>query len=190
MSLFHKNDNVTDADFCNATEEEQQTIGQRITQMRKDRSYTQSEFAAMLDVTAQAVSKWENDISCPDIYLLPRIAEIFGITVDELLTGNKPFNRQEPENVTVKSEQPDESKLKLAIKIEKPGQKPINIALPFMMIKKLAGLGGSIASILGTNAVSREQIDQILSMIDEGMTGKLIDIVAEDETHVVIEVTV
>ena len=46
---------------------------------------TQDQLAEQLGVTAQAVSKWENDQSCPDITMLPRLAEIFGITTDALL---------------------------------------------------------------------------------------------------------
>jgi transcriptional regulator with XRE-family HTH domain len=42
--------------------------------------------AEKLNVTAQAVSKWENDISCPDIMLLPKIALMLSVTVDELLS--------------------------------------------------------------------------------------------------------
>ena len=50
---------------------------------------TQEELAAKLAVSAQAVSKWENDITCPDVMTLPKLAELLGITVDELLSGKK-----------------------------------------------------------------------------------------------------
>lgn len=63
----------------------EQTLGKRIMQNRKRLGLTQDQLADKLGVTAQAVSKWENDQSCPDISTLPKLAEIFGITVDELL---------------------------------------------------------------------------------------------------------
>lgn len=63
----------------------EQTIGKRISENRKRLGLTQDALAEQLGVTAQAVSKWENDQSCPDITMLPRLAEIFGITTDELL---------------------------------------------------------------------------------------------------------
>ena len=63
----------------------EQTMGKRISQNRKRLGLTQDALAEQLGVTAQAVSKWENDQSCPDITMLPRLAEIFGITTDELL---------------------------------------------------------------------------------------------------------
>lgn len=67
----------------------EQTLGKRISQYRKNLGMTQDKLAEQLGVTAQAVSKWENDQSCPDITTLPKLSEIFGITTDELL-GRKP----------------------------------------------------------------------------------------------------
>ena len=70
----------------------EQSLGKRISQYRKSKGLTQDKLAEQLGVTAQAVSKWENDQSCPDITMLPKLAEIFDITTDELLgrsTGQK-----------------------------------------------------------------------------------------------------
>ncbi len=55
---------------------------------RKRLGLTQDQLAEKLGVTAQAVSKWENDLSCPDITMLPKLAQIFGVTTDALL-GNE-----------------------------------------------------------------------------------------------------
>lgn len=63
----------------------EETLGRRIAARRKTLGLTQDALAERLGVTAQAVSKWENDQSCPDISLLPRLAEIFDVTTDELL---------------------------------------------------------------------------------------------------------
>ncbi len=63
----------------------EETLGKRIVANRKRIGLTQDQLAERLGVTAQAVSKWENDQSCPDIATLPRLAEIFGITTDALL---------------------------------------------------------------------------------------------------------
>lgn len=69
----------------------EQTLGKRIVTNRKRMGLTQDQLAERLGVTAQAVSKWENDQSCPDITMLPKLAEIFGITTDELL-GREPVH--------------------------------------------------------------------------------------------------
>ena len=76
----------------------QETLGKRIAANRKRLGLTQDRLADLLGVTAQAVSKWENDQSCPDIQTLPRLAEIFGITTDALLgTGRAVETTVEPE---------------------------------------------------------------------------------------------
>ena len=62
-----------------------QTLGKRIVYHRKRLGLTQDKLAERLGVTAQAVSKWENDQACPDISTLPRLAALFGVTTDELL---------------------------------------------------------------------------------------------------------
>ena len=68
----------------------EQTLGKRIAENRKRMKLTQDQLAEKLGVTAQAVSKWENDQSCPDITILPQLADIFGITTDELLGRDAP----------------------------------------------------------------------------------------------------
>ncbi len=73
----------------------EETLGKRIVQNRKRLGLTQDALAERLGVTAQAVSKWENDQSCPDITMLPRLAEIFGISTDALLGLEPPAKEAE-----------------------------------------------------------------------------------------------
>ena len=60
------------------------TLGNTISKYRKALGITQEALAQQLEVTNQAVSKWESDQCCPDVMLLPRLADLFGITIDEL----------------------------------------------------------------------------------------------------------
>lgn len=60
------------------------TLGNKIAQCRRKLGLTQEALAQKLEVTNQAVSKWETDQCCPDTMLLPKLAEIFDITIDEL----------------------------------------------------------------------------------------------------------
>lgn len=85
----------------------EQTLGKRIMENRKRLGWTQDRLAEQMGVSAQAVSKWENDQSCPDISLLPKLAELFGITVDELL-GHKTEKVYEAE--VVREDEKDEDK--------------------------------------------------------------------------------
>ena len=78
----------------------EQTLGKRIVHHRKKLGLTQDQLAEQLGVTAQAVSKWENDQSCPDITMLPKLASIFGITTDMLL-GSAPEETVTASQVTV-----------------------------------------------------------------------------------------
>ena len=78
----------------------EQTLGKRISALRKAKKMTQDQLADQLSVTAQAVSKWENDQSFPDITMLPRLAEIFGCTTDELLGIGQSQKVYEAEVVT------------------------------------------------------------------------------------------
>ena len=60
------------------------TLGTQIALLRKQHGITQETLAQQLRVTNQAVSKWESDQCCPDVTLLPKIADIFSISIDEL----------------------------------------------------------------------------------------------------------
>lgn len=77
----------------------EETLGKRIVANRRRLGITQDRLAEQLGVTAQAVSKWENDQSCPDITMLPKLAEIFGISVDCLLGLSEPEKVREAELV-------------------------------------------------------------------------------------------
>ena len=63
-------------------------IGNRIKELRKQRGITQEQLADRIGVSFQAVSKWENNISLPDITLVPSLASYFGVSMDELFDYN------------------------------------------------------------------------------------------------------
>ena len=64
-----------------------QTPGMMISSLRKERGMTQLELAEKMGVTDKAVSKWERDLSFPDINSIPKLAEIFDVSVDDLMQG-------------------------------------------------------------------------------------------------------
>ena len=76
-------------------EEMTMTLGATIAALRKQRGLTQEALAQKLEVTNQAVSKWESDQCCPDIQLLPALADIFGVTIDALFGRNTAPAEQE-----------------------------------------------------------------------------------------------
>ena len=62
-----------------------QTLGMMISTLRKEKGMTQLELSEQMGVTDKAVSKWERDLSYPDINSIPKLAEIFEVSVDELM---------------------------------------------------------------------------------------------------------
>ena len=76
---------------------EKQTLGQKIAELRKAKNMTQLELATKLNITDKAVSKWERDISCPDINTFPKLAEILEVSVDELLQSSA-VSKEETKN--------------------------------------------------------------------------------------------
>lgn len=62
-----------------------QTLGNMIAALRKEKGMTQLDLAEKMGVTDKAVSKWERDLSCPDVSSIPKLAEILGVSLDELM---------------------------------------------------------------------------------------------------------
>ena len=60
-------------------------IGEYILNYRKQNGLTQGEFGELLGVSPQAVSKWERELCFPDIFLLPDISELIGVSIDEMM---------------------------------------------------------------------------------------------------------
>ena len=71
------------------------TMGMIIAAKRKELGMTQLELAEKMSVTDKAVSKWERDLSFPDVTSLPRLAEIFGMSVDELMQVKQASQEEE-----------------------------------------------------------------------------------------------
>ena len=76
------------------------SIGERIIQLRKEQGISQGQLADALDVTRQAVSKWENDLSAPDTIKLIQLADLLDTDVEYLATGRKSFGLRPPKVIT------------------------------------------------------------------------------------------
>ena len=74
------------------------TFGEKLLKLRSDAGFSQDKLAEMLDVSRQSVSKWERDLSYPDITTIPKLADILGVSADELLkcrTESKETDKKE-----------------------------------------------------------------------------------------------
>ena len=107
--------------------EYKETMGKRISDLRKQKGMTQEQLAQKVGVTAQAVSKWENDLSCPDISILPQLSEALGVTTDELL-GRAPLQVNTAEKTNAKS------RAHISVKLRMSGVEKLVMALLLMGI--------------------------------------------------------
>ncbi len=102
------------------------SIGERIIELRKEQNISQGQLAQAMDVSRQAVSKWENDLASPDTLKLIKLAEYLDTDIEYLATGRKTFGRRPPVVVeTVKTvekivEKPVEKIVEKRIEVEKP----------------------------------------------------------------------
>ena len=154
------------------------TLGERIAYYRKRRGLTQEQLAEQCSVTPQAVSKWENDVSYPDITLLKTLARTFGISVDELLDdGQGPVTR-------LAEGKPDTDKMLLRVRVNggREGKEKVNINLPVKLIEILVSNDALMNKIGGGKSDWIKSIDfkQILTLISLGVTGKLVEVQGDE----------
>lgn len=88
-------------------------FGPKIAYYRKLNGLTQSELAKLIGISCQAISKWEQQVCCPDILCLPKLANIFGITIDELFGTSR--ERETVYELTDELPWADDGKLRIAL---------------------------------------------------------------------------
>lgn len=93
------------------------SIGERITELRNQNHLSQYQLAQVMEVSRQAVSKWENDQSFPDAQNLIRLAEILDTDIEYLTTGRRSFGRRPP--VVIKSTETVEKVVEKPVIVEK-----------------------------------------------------------------------
>ena len=159
------------------------SLGEKIASLRKAKGMTQEVLAEKCSVSAQAVSKWENDLTAPDISLLPRLSELLGVTVDELL------GVQRAEVVAVNKETVDLTKMLLKVRINSKDGDKVNLNLPLSIAELLIKNGGIVIGDDKNNklgALNGIDFEQILALVKEGTIGKIVDIESADGDKVEI----
>ncbi len=151
-----------------------ETIGNRISKYRKEKGMTQEELAGKLGVSSQAVSKWENDASCPDISLLPELCRILGISTDELLTGNTNEVRLVPVE-----QRKSLDELTLRVRVNSAEGDKVRVNLPMSLVKVAMEIGVQINAD-GTNALKNVDLEKVLKLVECGAIGKLVEVESAD----------
>mgnify|MGYP003290849446 FL=1 len=164
-----------------------ETIGKRIANLRKEKNLKQDNLAEMLNVSPQAVSKWENDLTCPDISILPSLAKILGVSVDELLSGKQEI---EPVVTLVPEEKrKDIKEMMLRITVESVEGDKVRINLPVPLIQAAIEMGLDISEVSGNNNLKNIDFTKILEMAKKGAVGNLVEVESAegDKVNIFIE---
>ncbi len=154
------------------------TIGTRISKRRKELDMTQEDLAIKLGVSAQAVSKWENDASCPDISLLPKLVKELDITTDELLSGKTSKVQVLPE-----TQRKSLDELTLRIYVFSHDGNKVKVNLPMSLVKIGLELGINIAPNYcnGKIDVLKDiDLEKIMELAERGVIGKLVEVETAD----------
>lgn len=153
-----------------------ETLGERIARLRRAKDLRQEALAEALNVSPQAVSKWENDGSCPDISLLPKLAAMLDVTVDALLSGE-----QEPQTRLVPAaERKRPEELMLHIRVHSSDGDKVRVNLPMAMVKMGVEIGMQLPQVSGNDALKGVDLAQIMAMVDQGLVGKLVEVESAD----------
>lgn len=154
------------------------TIGKRIAALRREKGLKQDDLAQMLEVSPQAVSKWENDQTCPDIALLPKLAQILGVSVDELLSGKQ---EMQPAVTLVPEEQRKDIKdMMLRIMVDSKNGDKVRVNLPMALVQMAVEMGMEMPQISGNAALKNINWMQIMELVRQGAMGNLVEVESAD----------
>ena len=152
------------------------TIGKRIALLRRRKGLTQEELANHMGVSPQAVSKWENDQTCPDISLLPKLSKLLGVTTDELLTG-----KQEETAVRVlpPEQRKDVKDMILRIVVDDADGDRVRVNLPLGLVEVALEIGMEMPQING-DALKGIDLRKVLELVRQGVVGNLVEVDSAD----------
>lgn len=153
------------------------TIGKRIGLLRRQKGLTQEELANHMGVSPQAVSKWENDQTCPDISALPKLAQLFGVTVDELLSGKEELPAV---RVLPPEQRKDPKDMLLRITVDSADGDRVRVNLPMALVEIGLEIGMEMPQINGNDALKGVDLKKILELVRQGLVGNLVEVDSAD----------
>lgn len=148
-----------------------ETMGSRIVDFRKQKGYTQEQLAEQMGISPQAVSKWENDQSCPDVGIIPQLAEVLGVTLDQL------FGLRPTVQLMAAASLEEIDRRMIRVLVNSANGDKVKVNLPVMLVRTLVK-SDAILKLMGEGAdlVRNLDFDQIFSLIDCGVMGKLVEV--------------
>ncbi len=154
------------------------TLGRRIQALRKEAGLTQEALAEKMGITAQAVSKWENDLSCPDIMTLPLLCKVLHTTADTLLTGESAASAP-----SVPAKKPEELVVRMTIVTEDGDRFQVNLPFTVFRLTALHDMlsftvsldEGEVAVDDFLRTLQDMDLKQLVRLIEDGARGVLAD---------------
>ena len=153
------------------------TIGKRIAHLRKEKGLTQEELAQHMGISPQAVSKWENDQTCPDISALPKLARLFGVTVDELLEGREALPAV---RILPPEQRRDIKDMILRVTVDSAQGDKVRVNLPMALMEIAMEIGMEMPQINGNDALKGIDLKKVLEMVRLGFVGNLVEVDSAD----------
>ena len=153
------------------------TIGKRIALLRKEKGMTQEDLANAMGISPQAVSKWENDQTCPDISALPKLSKLLGVTVDELLSGKEELPAV---RVLPPEQRKDMKDMLLRITVDSADGDRVRVNLPMALVEVAMEMGMAMPQINGNEALKGIDLKKVLEMVRLGCVGNLVEVDSAD----------
>lgn len=160
-----------------------ESLGQRLARLRKEKGLTQEEVGKHLNISAQAISKWENDLSAPDISLLNEISNLYGTTIDEICGKENPVS-----TIILKENKKNIDELLLKIVIDSSDGDKVRVNIPIKILQICLESGMGMPQINGKEALKSVDFNQIFSLVEQGYIGRLVEIESADGDKVYITV--
>ncbi len=160
-----------------------ETFGQRFQRLRKKHNLTQEDVADKVGISSQAVSKWENDLSAPDISILPDLADLFHISLDELL------GREVTKTEVLKQDQRKSiDEMLFKVSFDSSEGDSARIKIPVSIIKICLESGVALPTINGKD-LNQIDFEKIFALVEQGVIGELISFDSSDgdKVRIVVE---
>ncbi len=161
-----------------------ETFGERFSRLRKQRGLKQEDIALKVNISPQAVSKWENDISSPDISILPTLAEILNVSLDELLGKET----EKPIELLPEDKRKDINKMVFKIVVDSADGDKIRVNLPMPLVKLAINSGMDMPQVSGNSALKDIDFKKLFELVEQGVVGKLIEVESADGDFIYITV--
>lgn len=159
------------------------TIGEKINTLRKQRNMTQDELAEKMGVSSQAVSKWEKDLSIPDLPVLLELSDFFHISLDDLVKEKEDSVQLVPEG-----QRKDINEMLLRVNVHTVKGDKVRVNLPLALVKIASQMDMEMLQFKGSEVLKTLDLKAIVAMIESGVVGKIVEV--ESSEGNIVEVTV